>query len=195
MTCIHVYSNQMLTTGEIRHSNVNHGRYSLGGKWELLIGGIFFLAKCISAPGVKYLEECPVEPKLPIYLMVGGSFGLLKTMSLVWKQIRSRRYERLDVVYDPSDTADDMVVSKSSQFSETVLTLFLLCWFGCGNYWVFHVWPPHFTQPLRDPSNWCDKTVYLVAFCQIVGTYCFMGLAMLVTTVLALCHCLFLDNS
>ena len=120
--------------------------------------------------------------------MVGGSFGLLKTISLLWIQIRSRRNERLDDVYLP-DTHDDVVISsRSSQFSDFILTIFLLCWFVCGNYWVFRVYPPHFEQLLYEPDNWCDKTVYMFSFGQIMGTYILAASITVISILLAICH-------
>ncbi len=140
--------------------------------------------------GVKYMHECPKEPKVPIYLLVGGCFGLLKMLSLVWKQVRLRRYERLDDIYvdEDDDGHGDILMSKSSRFSEAILSLFLFIWFGCGNYWVLHIWKPNFKQLLHEPSNWCDQTVYMFAFGQIMGCYALMGLIIFLTTCLILCH-------
>ena len=137
---------------------------------------------------MKYLNECPKEPKIPIYLLVGGCFGLLKVMSLLWRQVRARRYERLDEIYDTGEDNGDVIVSKSSKFSEAVLSLFLFVWFIVGNYWVFNVWKPNFVQLLHEPSNWCDKTVYMFAVIQIFGCYGVMGLILILSVILAICH-------
>jgi len=51
--------------------------------------------------GVKHLEDCPVEPYIPIYLLVGGCFGLLKVLSMLWMQVRYR------TVNDSLDDDDD----------------------------------------------------------------------------------------
>ncbi len=142
----------------------------------------------LSHPGVKYLSECPLEPKIPIYLMVGGCFGLLKLLSMLWKQIRNRRYERLDDIYEPDEDTGGVIASKSSRFTEIVLSLFLLVWFALGNYWVLHIWKPSFHQMLDDPNNWCDRTVYMFAFIQILICYGVMGLILLLTGILAACH-------
>ena len=140
--------------------------------------------------GVKYMHECPLEPKVPIYLLVGGCFGLLKLLSLVWKQVRLRRYERLDDIYvdEDDDGHGDILMSKSSRFSEALLSIFLFIWFACGNYWVLHIWKPNFKQLLHEPSNWCDQTVYMFAFGQIMGCYALMGLIIFLTSCLVFCH-------
>lgn len=155
-------------------------------------------SKCawlITIAGVKYLNECPVQPKIPIYLLVGGCFGLLKLLSMLWKQVRSRRYERLDEIMDEDDGNGDVIMSKSSRFSEAVLSLFLFIWFIFGNYWVLGIYKPHFQLLLHEPSNWCDKTVYMFAFIQICICYGLMGLIAIIMCILGMCHRCTADKS
>jgi len=33
-----------------------------------------------------------------------------------------------------------VLVSRSTRFSQMVLSVFLVIWFACGNYWVFSVY-------------------------------------------------------
>jgi len=33
-----------------------------------------------------------------------------------------------------------VLVSRSTRFSQLILTVFLAIWFACGNYWVFNVY-------------------------------------------------------
>lgn len=46
--------------------------------------------------GVKYLNDCPIESYLPIYLLVIGSMGLVRILNLLWKQFRRRRLRKLE---------------------------------------------------------------------------------------------------
>ena len=46
--------------------------------------------------GVKYLNDCPIQPNLPVYLLVAGSMGLVRALNLLWKQFRRRRMRKLD---------------------------------------------------------------------------------------------------
>ena len=110
-------------------------------------------------------------------------------------QVRSRRYERLDEIYDTDEDNGDVIMSKSSRFSEAVLSIFLFIWFVVGNYWVFSIWVPNFHQLLHDPSNWCDKTVYLFAFVQICIGYGLMGLIGFLSCILGLCHRFNMDKN
>ncbi|XP_064636880.1 uncharacterized protein LOC135493455 isoform X1 [Lineus longissimus] len=154
----------------------------------VLLGIFMALPVAMISVGVKYLHECPREPKIPIYLLVGGCFGLLKLLSLLWKQVKSRRYERLDEIYDTEEDGASGLTSKSSTFTDVVLSLFLFIWFVFGNYWVISVWEPNYKQLLYEPSNWCDKTVYLFAFSQIMACYCLMVLIAFCICILTLCH-------
>lgn len=138
---------------------------------------------------MKHLDDCPVQPKIPVYLLVGGCFGLLKLLSVLWQQVKFRRYKTIDERdYDSEDATEGVIVSKSSQFSEMLLCLFLFVWFLCGNFWVLGVWRPNFDQVLTDPNNWCDKTVYLFAFIQIVVTYVLLVAVAIATLVVPLCR-------
>ena len=56
---------------------------------------------------MKHLEDCPVEPYIPIYLLVGGCFGLLKVLSMLWMQVRYRRFRTVDDSVDDDDDDDD----------------------------------------------------------------------------------------
>ena len=118
-----------------------------------------------------------------------GCFGFLKLLSLLWQQVKFRRYKTIDDVdYDAEDEESGVIISKSSRCSEFVLSGFLLAWFLCGNYWVLGIWKPHFNQLLNEPSNWCDKTVYLFAFVQIIVCYAVLATGILLTILLSICQ-------
>ena len=52
--------------------------------------------------GVKYLDDCPLERRVPVYLLVGGSFLALKLIGMLWKNLQLRRYDNMDAFYDRS---------------------------------------------------------------------------------------------
>ena len=87
--------------------------------------------------------ECPIEPNLPIYLFVGGALGLVKLIQTLWEQWRKKRKERFD--QDDVPDADDFDMNdgrrrgglnNNSKFVDILMSMFLLIWFGLGNYWV-----------------------------------------------------------
>jgi hypothetical protein len=90
----------------------------------------------VAYTGVQNLMKCPKQPKIPLYLFVFGSFGLVKVFQNLYDQWRMRRIYKFD-----DEVADDEegVGSRNDSglsFIDIALTTFLLIWFGFGNYWV-----------------------------------------------------------
>lgn len=137
--------------------------------------------------GVKYINDCPKEPRLPIYLLVGGAFGTLKLLSTLWRNMRSRRHHDLEIIYDDQDS-DGAFATNTYKTMDTVLLLFLTGWLVTGTYWMLSIWKPHFQQLLHEPSNWCDKTVYMFCVYQIFGCYGIMGIYIFILLLLSFCY-------
>lgn len=154
----------------------------------VVVGAFMALPISMVSIGVKYLHDCPKEPKIPIYLLVGGCFGMLKLMSVIWKQVRARRYERMDHMFDSDEETNDPIMSRSTKFTDSILSLFLFVWFIFGNIWVFNIWKPHYKPLLHEPNNWCEETVYLFAFVQLMISYGLIALMFCCLIFLACCH-------
>lgn len=101
----------------------------------------------ISILGAKNLMNCPKQPKIPIYLFVGGALGLVKLLQTLYDQWRRRKkenYDQDDLVtatgYESGVGSSSGVggsgLSNSSKFADVVISLFLIVWFCFGNYWV-----------------------------------------------------------
>ncbi|XP_059152417.1 transmembrane protein 272-like [Physella acuta] len=152
--------------------------------WQSLVLTVFLLLLfglpiSMLAMGTSYLEECPKEPKIPIYLLVGGAFGFIFICIVLWQQKRARDYMLLDDSKDDADVDDDDVMTRSYRFTGYILSLFLLIWFALGNYWLFGIWQPNYTQPLHEPRNWCSKQLYTYAFYQLVTCYSLFGVSVI----------------
>ena len=109
--------------------------------------------------------------------MVGGAFGIVQLVTLLWQQKKSRDLNYLGD--DDDDFDDDGVVSRSCRFSGYFVGVFLLAWFVLGNVWVFEMWQPNFTQPLHDPQNWCQRVVFLFTFYHLMVVYGMLALVLL----------------
>ncbi|XP_052282591.1 transmembrane protein 272-like [Dreissena polymorpha] len=158
-----------------------------------------FVTVCISAflalpvamisMGVKYLEDCPKEPRIPVYLLLGGCLGIIKLLSSLWRNIQTRRYQNVSFD-DPDD--DCAFTSSTYRTMDTMLFLFLCGWQIAGTYWTFKIWTPHFKQLLYEPSNWCDQTVYMFTVYQLCTCYVVMAAFVLVLAMLIcylVCSC------
>jgi hypothetical protein len=96
--------------------------------------------------------ECPVQPKIPVYLFVGGAVGLVSLLQILYDQWRKHRKDEFDAS-DIEGMVSNPTNCGSSILMNIAVALFLLIWFGFGNYWVFKIWKPNFTQPPREGSS------------------------------------------
>lgn len=68
-------------------------------------------------------------------------------------QVRSRRYERIDDAF-AEDSLDEIFTSTSYKATDVALTIFLIAWFGMGNYWVYRIYQPNYHAELYKPNDW-----------------------------------------
>uniref|UniRef100_A0A8C4VWN4 Transmembrane protein 272 n=1 Tax=Gopherus evgoodei TaxID=1825980 RepID=A0A8C4VWN4_9SAUR len=114
--------------------------------------------------GMKFLEDCPLQPLIPLYLLVGGVVGSLKVTLLLYDSTRMRQLLSKSIVIDDDD--DDEYPWRQNAhkyYIHVTLSLFLFIWFILGNYWVFSVYLPNFIPPFHQPQDYCDKTLYIFA--------------------------------
>ncbi|XP_070196666.1 transmembrane protein 272-like [Littorina saxatilis] len=137
--------------------------------------------------GVKYLENCPLEPRIPIYLLVGGCFLALKLLGMLWKNVQLRRYESMDAFYDSPDS-ELAFTSRTFKMMDWILSAFLLAWHVVGACWVFALWRPPNHPSLHEPSKYCEDSVYLCAVGEIIVTGALLALGVMGCGVLALCY-------
>jgi hypothetical protein len=130
---------------------------------------------CISLSivlGVHYKDDCPVEPFIPIYLIVAGSCGLLKAIILACEKLRDPDPDK-EQASDEFSSYEDM--SNTSKFMDGILNIFMFTWFIAGNVWVYSHYNPNEKPPLNDPLNYCEPTVYWFAFWIVTVSYILMG--------------------
>ncbi|KAK6641361.1 hypothetical protein RUM44_013070 [Polyplax serrata] len=143
--------------------------------------------------GVNYLRDCPREPHLPVYMVVGGSFATIKMIWIIWRQVKSRRYERPNNVQlqPPSNYEDTLLTaSAGSRGASFALALFLIVWFILGNYWTLHIYLPDFEPELYDPNKWCSKTLYIFSLVHLGIVHFFIVSILVLVIVFMCCHTL-----
>lgn len=138
--------------------------------------------------GAGYLGDCPIEPNIPIYMIVAGICGIIKSVEALLKQI--------------------MVCSKASSLQSCLkkwkrhskLKYFLIVWrvgdlifnlmllglFIAGSYWIFHVY-----NDLRKdgfPSSECNNNLYKISFGVMVSIYIILALTCCCVCGCALCR-------
>ncbi|XP_068566706.1 transmembrane protein 272-like [Cebidichthys violaceus] len=114
--------------------------------------------------GATHLGRCPVQPNIPIYLIVLGTVNLLS----------------LSLTYSRTSWGNGMASIMCSSCT-AVLHLFTFGWFIAGTTWVYPVYPPDYTP---GAFRYCHKTTYQFAFAVTT-------LVWVATTFMFVCSCCF----
>ncbi|XP_054715569.1 transmembrane protein 272-like [Uloborus diversus] len=109
--------------------------------------------------GTKYFGQCPVEKFIPVYLIVGGTFGVLKNIMGFISRWRKDENEQEQMMHRSRDS---------------ILNCFLFAWFITGCVWTYKVYEPEY-EDQKSPF-FCNKTLYLFAFWLITATFLIIGL-------------------
>jgi len=121
---------------------------------------------CMIIIGAIHLHDCPVEPCIPIFLIVGGSFSVLKYILNVATTASRRR----------STDSNEPPPAHPGQY---LINCFLCAWFITGCVWVYRIYPPRLIETASDDPeypSYCNKLVYNFAFWLITSAYIFLGL-------------------
>ncbi|XP_070703015.1 transmembrane protein 272-like [Pempheris klunzingeri] len=94
--------------------------------------------------GATHMDRCPVQPSIPIYLIVLGAASLLS----------------LSLTYTRSFWEDGFALIVSS-VCMALLHLFSFGWFIAGTTWVYAVHPPSYSP---GEARYCHQTTYQFAF-------------------------------
>ncbi|CAL8241573.1 unnamed protein product [Merluccius merluccius] len=128
------------------------------------------------AMGAIYLEECPRQPYIPIYLVVSGVFALM--LSLLSCLPCAQQSED-----GPSTTLSRLCATWNS-----LTSFFLFCWFIAGNVWIYSIYQPSYNPAHLD--LYCNKTLYLFAFWITTLVYIFLCLFLFGGCCVLLCFCI-----
>ncbi|KAF7279975.1 hypothetical protein GWI33_006539 [Rhynchophorus ferrugineus] len=128
--------------------------------------------------GIQFLRDCPREPNIPIYMVVGGSLGCVKMGLTLWNQLHSRHL----------DSSSVNATSIGSKVASVALTVFLIIWFGLGNYWILRIKWPDYAPTLFEPNKWCHRTLYVFSLVHLCIVYSLIGVVIVLVVVLAVCQ-------
>ncbi|KAI5615814.1 hypothetical protein C0J50_0495, partial [Silurus asotus] len=127
----------------------------------LIISKLVALALPVSqlVIGVLYLKECPRQPLVPVYLLVSGVFALVL---VVLSCLPCAQEEE-----QGGGAINTLCTTWNS-----IVTIFLFCWFIAGNVWVYSIYEPSYDT---HTPEYCAKTLYLFAFWTITLVYIIIG--------------------
>ncbi|UJR23363.1 hypothetical protein I4U23_026373 [Adineta vaga] len=140
----------------------------LGSIYTLIVLCILLIFPVLElAFGSYYRSQCPIEPNIPVYLIVTGACGLASialTIVIVLSFL---------LLIKKSNTASAIAVGCTVGCVLIFLVLmsfFLFAWFIVGNVWIFGV---HKRVDLDNElsTNYCQRTLYQFAFTMLIISY------------------------
>ncbi|XP_022103091.1 uncharacterized protein LOC110985929 [Acanthaster planci] len=147
---------------------------------SLCMGLSYLVPVSMVVMGSVFFDACPVEPMIPIYLIVFGAVYQAKlSIDLNVRGCRHRCQEN-------GEEADDNKCVKFLNWLSRLFGIFLFGFFIAGNVWIFRNWTPS-----NDPSSasYCYGPLYYYAFWVTISSYIVVGLLMCCMCTCFICAC------
>ena len=135
--------------------------------------------------GSAYYGQCSIEPLIPIFMIVFGLCGILKSTEILIKHLivcfkcsclaRWKRHSKLKYLFIVWRVLD------------AIFNLISLAWVIAGSYWIFHVYGE--LQDSRFDRELCHPVLYKFAFGMMISCYIVVGL-----TCCCVCGCSLCQN-
>lgn len=136
----------------------------------IVLGIIMIIPLTCIIIGATYLDDCPLERYIPIYLVVSGSVGLFEILLRIVKTTCWKK--QCD-----GEEASEGAVGKLGTYLTYLIFCFFFAWFIAGNVWVYGSQSDLSSNPAS--ANYCHSTAYYFAFWYITTWYIIIGLVIL----------------
>ena len=121
----------------------------------LLIVACFVLPISMIIIGSKYKDDCPIQHKVPVWLIVSGVVALFQG------------------IFAPSFRDDGKSDGNSGRgvFRAVglIVNIFQMVWLIMGSVWIYGIYKPSFHE--ADGVMFCDETLYQFSFWILNVTY------------------------
>ncbi|XP_048751354.2 transmembrane protein 272-like isoform X1 [Ostrea edulis] len=114
--------------------------------------------------GALYLDKCPIQRYIPIYMIVSGAVGIVYNVFGILKKMAKR-------------SEDEDTEERPGTFTSVcscVFGCFLFAWFIAGNVWIYSIYDEWSSDPASG-IKYCHPTCYLFAFWTTTLVYILMG--------------------
>ncbi|XP_065078300.1 uncharacterized protein LOC135701434 [Ochlerotatus camptorhynchus] len=129
----------------------------------IILGITIVIPVCMIVFGGVYLYDCPQGEYIPVYLLVGGGFGVLKQLLHLSTRVRSREEQELERLRQSP--------------TQTLINCFMLGWFIIGSFWIYRIYEPNYDPAM---GKYCNKSLYLFTFWLITSVYMTLGIVTVV---------------
>ena len=115
----------------------------------------------LSFPGVVYVKHCPLQPLVPIFLIIGGLSGILKNIFLIIESVIRRRSTSF-----PREQHSKYIVCGWRSFN-FLFNLFMLGWIIAGSCWIYSI----YKQVTEANFSSCNELLYKFSFAIVTCSY------------------------
>ncbi|XP_043101192.1 transmembrane protein 272-like [Puntigrus tetrazona] len=145
----------------------------------LVITKLLFLALPIAqiTIGAVYLQDCPQQRYIPVYVLVCGVFSVFLALLSCLPCARE------------TEEGGQNALSCICNVWNALVSTFLVCWMICGSVWIYSIYPPKYNQTVAG-DLYCNKTLYLFAFWTTTVGYIMLGLTLLLGCCVCICACI-----
>ena len=133
-------------------------------------------------PGAVYFHQCPLERRIPIWLIVFGCVSLAQTVVNIIKRVLKQLTKKHS---GDEERQERNPVERGGSLLETLFSLFLFIWIIVGSVWIFGNWSEYQSyreNPSMYPAFECHPVVYLFSFVTLIIIY-------VVSWLLCICCC------
>lgn len=108
------------------------------------------------------MGECPLQPLVPLFLVVGGLAGIIKTVLLITENIVRQKASTLY-----SRVRHPKVIVRMWKVGNLFFNLFLLALIITGSYWVYSI----YGEAVATGYSTCNTVLYKFAFSFVTCSY------------------------
>jgi hypothetical protein len=117
--------------------------------------------------GIKYLNQCPIQPLINVFLIVHGCSSLVFALILLLGFFTARYIKR-----SPTPSPYARILLRSSLLGQLIYLLFSIAWLIAGQVWVFGAQTNGFqSSNSTQTATYCHATVFWTGFAIIIVTY------------------------
>jgi len=135
--------------------------------------------------GRHYKDQCPIQPKIPYFLFVGGIVGVIATLipilGIVISFIQAKKLIGKEEAADESAATKAFTLIGIIGIVTIILNVFLFIWLILGAVWTFRVYNT-VSYDATNQKNYCHSTLYkftvvllIFSFLQAIGQCCCGG--------------------
>lgn len=146
----------------------------------ILLAPLLAIPIAMIAVGASHLSDCPAQRYIPIYLVVGGCFGVLQMLLTFSLRVKNHREEKGAAAAADSERQGEGSTDSNARPNpgSGIISCFLFAWFITGSVWVYGIYTTvNTTGSASSLPDYCHGGTYWFAFVLITLGYVAMALS------------------